>query len=100
MCTSQELKPDTESSTLDTEWKATETGKVNGRKSFSASACRRREKRKLDGTSESGTKLVDLVLQLEKQRKTERVEREKRRDERAKDKHDLIGQFLEILKNK
>lgn len=27
-------------------------------------------------------------------------EREKRRDEKAKDKQDLIGQFLEILKNK
>lgn len=67
VCTSQELNPDTESSTSDTEMKATETGKVNGRKSFSASACRRREKRKLDA-SESGTKLVELVLQLEKQR--------------------------------
>lgn len=99
VCTSQELKPDTESSTSDTEMKATETGKVNGRKSFSASACRRREKKKLDA-SESGTKLVELVLQLEKQRKTEREEREKRRDERAKEKNDLIRQFLEILKNK
>lgn len=47
VCTSQELKPDTESSTSDTEMKATETGKVNGRKSFSASACRRREKKKV-----------------------------------------------------
>lgn len=58
----------------------TETGKVNGRKSFSVSACRGREKRKLDGTSESGTKLGELVLQLKKQRYTEREEREKRRE--------------------
>lgn len=57
-----------ESSTSDTERKTTETGKVNGRKSFSVSACRGREKRKLDGTSESGTKLEELVLQLKKQR--------------------------------
>lgn len=99
VCTSQDLKPDTEFITSDTETKATETGNVNTRKSFSASACRRREKRKLDA-SESGTKLVELVLQLEKQRKREREEREKRRDERAKEKNDLIRQFLEILKNK
>ncbi|XP_061190383.1 uncharacterized protein LOC133198281 [Saccostrea echinata] len=96
-----EFKPDTDSSTSDTERKAaSETCQGNGKKSLSSSACRRREKRKLDSTSESGTKLMEVVIEMEKQRKTEREERERKRDERAKEKNDLLRQFLEILKNK
>lgn len=49
-------------------------------------------KKNLDA-SESGTQLLELVLQLEKQRKTEREEREKRRDERAKEKPTSLDNF-------
>jgi hypothetical protein len=69
------------------------------KKNLSASASRRREKRKLE-KSESSSKLLDLIVEMEKQRKTEREEREKKRDERAKEKNDLLRQFLEVMKNK
>lgn len=55
---------------------------MNGRKSFSVSACRGREKRKLDGTSESGTKLGELVLQLKNSAKQRR--RKERKDEKTR----------------
>lgn len=92
VCTSQEPKPDTESSTSDTERKATETGKVNGRKKTSLHLHADDGKKNLDA-SESGTQLVELVLHLEKQSKTEREEREKRRDERAKEKPTSLDNF-------
>ncbi|XP_062602854.1 uncharacterized protein LOC134264582 [Saccostrea cucullata] len=94
-----EFKPDTDSSTSDTE-RNTASSQGNNKYSSSLSACRRREKRKIDTGSTSGTKLVEIVVEMEKQRKTEREERERKRDERAKEKNDLLRQFLEILKNK
>ncbi|XP_048770690.1 uncharacterized protein LOC125676862 isoform X2 [Ostrea edulis] len=60
-----DFKGDTDSSTSDKERVASETSPENSRKSTSASACRRREKRKFASTSESGCyKICELPLHI------------------------------------
>ena len=63
----------------------------------SASALRRQEKRQMAADRNSVTKVIEFLQDMEKQRKEDHEERERKRDERAKEKNDLFREFLAVL---
>lgn len=82
----------------ETESASTSSEKKEATKSSSISAIRRREKRK--ETANEGSSFLQAFIEIEKVRKVERDEREKRRDARAKERNYLLREFLEVLKEK
>ena len=82
------MKKAEESSFSDTENNVTETRNIR------LSACRWRKKGKLSDS------LINVVTKIQEQRKSWERRKRNKKDARAKEKNQILKQFVEILKNK
>lgn len=93
-CTASAAEAESSSTGVSDNMEAEEEAEITRK---SASARRRQEKRKMAADSNSVTKVIEFLQDMEKQRKEDREERERKRDERAKEKNDLFREFLAVL---